>query len=210
MEMGGYLWCGGGTIVKLILSFTTDAFSIHMSTSSHKEMLAKAPHCNGLVCFPAGGTRVCPICKVFIRGDMPRHMKGNHGLRANPSKNFSKNGVSMRVYEYINIRDHLATTEQTHDSSHHGAIYLAQELEDVNQEIYKIGRTAQAGFKRFKQYPRGTDVILYLRSQDCVRDEGILIELFKENYKLARGREYFRGSMTEMKKDIFRIVNQGE
>jgi hypothetical protein len=137
-------------------------------------------------------------------------MKGNHGLRANPSKNFSKNGVSMRVYEYINIRDHLATTEQTHDSSHHGAIYLAQELEDVNQEIYKIGRTAQAGFKRFKQYPRGTDVILYLRSQDCVRDEGILIELFKENYKLARGREYFRGSMTEMKKDIFRIVNQGE
>jgi hypothetical protein len=143
---------------------------------------------------------------------MPRHMKGNHGLRANPSKNFSKNGVSMRVYEYINIRDHLATTEQTHDSSrnNNGAIYLAQELEDVNQEIYKIGRTAQAGLKRFKQYPRGTDVILYLESQDCVRDEGILIKLFKENYKLERGREYFRGSKTKMKKDIWRIVNQGE
>jgi len=139
-------------------------------------------------------------------------MKGNHGLRANSDKYYSKNGALKPVHGYVNIRDHLATTEQTPDSSHHnnGAIYLAQELEDVNQEIYKIGRTAQAGFKRFKQYPRGTDVILYLRSQDCVRDEGILIELFKENYKLARGREYFRGSMTEMKKDIWRIVNQGE
>lgn len=76
-------------------------------------------------------------------------------------------------------------------------IYLLQEREFVNlqQPIYKIGKTKQEHNKRFNNYPKGSLLIYQKLVHDCDSLERELIILFKKTFiqRTDIGTEYFEG-----------------
>lgn len=80
-------------------------------------------------------------------------------------------------------------------------IYLVQ-LRD--EDVYKIGRTSHIR-KRMTQYPNESVFHLICECKNTKAVEKKLIELFKSKFeqKFIYGREYFHGSLSQMKKLIF-------
>ncbi len=89
-------------------------------------------------------------------------------------------------------------------------VYLIRERTAVvaNQPIYKLGKTTQPNFDRFKGYHKGYEILLHIRCDDCHLIERAMIEYFINNYRHATeyGNEYFEGDYRKMMKDIFRIA----
>ena len=89
-------------------------------------------------------------------------------------------------------------------------IYLLQEREFITtkQNIYKLGKTKQENLQRFKQYPKGSKLILQQVCYDCDMLEIQLIREFKNKYIHRRdiGNEYFEGDYNEMVKDIYNKI----
>lgn len=85
-------------------------------------------------------------------------------------------------------------------------IYLLHEREFINtkQNIYKLGKTKQENLQRFKQYPKGSKLILQQVCNDCDMLETQLIRDFKNKYIHRKdiGNEYFEGDYNDMVKDI--------
>jgi hypothetical protein len=91
-------------------------------------------------------------------------------------------------------------------------IYLLQLREhvNINANIYKIGRTTQNQFKRFRQYPKGSIILLHRICNDCKIMEKEIIQKFKQLFKHEYqhcGNEYFSGSSKEMIKLINSILD---
>lgn len=85
-------------------------------------------------------------------------------------------------------------------------IYLIRERTAVaaDQNVYKIGKTTQDDFKRFKAYLKGFEIFMISRCRDCHRAEREIIRLFKSKYthEAGYGLEYFRGDPEDMIEDI--------
>ena len=90
-------------------------------------------------------------------------------------------------------------------------IYLLRTREFVtaNQNVYKIGRTNQTHTNRFKQYPKGSELILQYSCNDCIACEKGLLYIFRVNYIKRKdiGSEYFEGDVTSMKRDIHNFID---
>jgi hypothetical protein len=89
------------------------------------------------------------------------------------------------------------------------AIYLIWIREHLiaNKPIYKVGRTAQVAFNRFKSYPQGSRVLFYRACKDSIKTETNILSHFRKKYKKWEyEKEYFIGSHEEMIKDILRII----
>ena len=93
-------------------------------------------------------------------------------------------------------------------------IYLLQEREFITtkQNIYKLGKTKQENLQRFKQYPKGSKLILQQVCYDCDMLETQLIREFKNKYIHRRdiGNEYFEGDYNEMIKDIHNKITNND
>jgi hypothetical protein len=94
-------------------------------------------------------------------------------------------------------------------------IYLLQDGNDRNTNIYKVGRTTQYGedsrkLRRLQQYAKGTVVFnTFFVDVDQVKNiEQNILSKFQQKYRLARGFEWFEGDVTEMKKDIDVIIER--
>ena len=89
-------------------------------------------------------------------------------------------------------------------------IYLIHEREFIKtkEKIYKIGKTTQENTLRFRQYPKGSVLILHITSKDCDEDEKTVILNFKEKFihRPDIGTEYFEGNYVEMMAEIFAII----
>lgn len=90
-----------------------------------------------------------------------------------------------------------------------GYIYILIEREFIRtrEPVYKIGKTTQDEFKRFKQYPKNSKLIQQIYCEDCHGLERELIELFRVKYKQRRefGIEYFEGDVKDMVYTIFNV-----
>ncbi len=90
-------------------------------------------------------------------------------------------------------------------------IYLLKEREFIKtkEDIYKIGKTRQNNGERFKQYPKGSLLILQKICNDCDKTEKILLIKFKEQFKQRKdiGAEYFEGNRNDMCKEIEDTIN---
>jgi hypothetical protein len=89
-------------------------------------------------------------------------------------------------------------------------VYLLQTREflNLNEPVYKIGRSKQDNLSRFSQYTLGS-VLLYQSScYDNIKLEKEIIALFKQKYihKKTLGREWFKGDPDEMIIDFCDIV----
>lgn len=89
-------------------------------------------------------------------------------------------------------------------------VYLIQERAAVvsNQSIYKIGRTEQPNFERFKGYGKGFKILLHVACDDSKSTEKKIMKMFKEKYRHATeyGNEYFEGDHKKMTTNIINIV----
>jgi len=84
----------------------------------------------------------------------------------------------------------------------HNFLYLIQDINDIGTNIYKIGKTNQLPDQRFKGYEKGSYPFRISKVDNCNYREKELINIFKEKYELARGREYFRGDLNKMIEDF--------
>ena len=82
--------------------------------------------------------------------------------------------------------------------------------EFIHQAVYKVGKTTQANLARYKQYPKGSELILHVPSSDCDTDERAILRLFRGKYisKTDIGSEYFEGDRESMIDDICRVVRK--
>lgn len=91
-----------------------------------------------------------------------------------------------------------------------GSIYILQEREFIKtgESIYKIGRTSKNNLTRFQQYPKNSELIMQIRSNDNCFHEREIISHFKVKYIQRQdiGTEYFEGDIETMIDDIFNIV----
>lgn len=89
--------------------------------------------------------------------------------------------------------------------------YIIQEREflNLNQDIYKIGKTTQEGLKRTNQYPKGSKIILFMEVQNCHEFENKVKNLFDKKYIHRKdiGSEYYEGDKEQMIKDFIDIKN---
>lgn len=81
-------------------------------------------------------------------------------------------------------------------------IYLIREREFINcnKSVYKLGRTKQELLKRFNQYPKGSELIIQVKVNNCVSGEDFLKKEFIKFFKQRKdiGTEYFEGSDYKM------------
>jgi hypothetical protein len=84
-------------------------------------------------------------------------------------------------------------------------VYLLKTREFINtgQEIYKIGKTVSPT-NRMGNYPKGSKVKMMHLCDNCDKTERELIKLFDEKFikQTDIGREYYKGDMREMIKEI--------
>lgn len=89
-------------------------------------------------------------------------------------------------------------------------IYLIKEREFIKtcENVYKIGKTTQETLGRYKQYPKGSELLIHIKCHDCHLIEKQLISLFKTKYKQRKdvGREYFEGDHINMIKCIIMMI----
>jgi len=81
------------------------------------------------------------------------------------------------------------------------SIYLLQEREfvNLNENVYKIGKTTQEGLRRLANYPKGSRLILHIHCNDCTKCELEIIDLFKKNFiSRDESKEHFQGSIELM------------
>ena len=78
-----------------------------------------------------------------------------------------------------------------------GYVYIIQSA-DMAKDVGKIGRGKN--IKRIKSYGSGAFIICIIYVEDMFETEARLKKVFKHNFQLVRGSEYFRGDITRMKK----------
>jgi hypothetical protein len=90
------------------------------------------------------------------------------------------------------------------------SIYLIWTRESIqlDEPIYKVGKTKRIGLERFKEYPDGSELLFHISCHNCTDKETKIKELFKKKYFQASlyGTEYFGGNPNEMIKDILNIT----
>lgn len=89
-------------------------------------------------------------------------------------------------------------------------IYLLQEREFLESRInvFKIGKSTQENLKRFKQYPKGSLLLLQSKCSDCHTCETELLQLFKKSFikRSDIGNEYFEGNSYDMINQINKVI----
>jgi hypothetical protein len=92
-------------------------------------------------------------------------------------------------------------------------IYIIRECDFVrlNENIYKIGRTAKANPEdRFQKYRKGTEIVGFFGVKDSVECENKIIKCFSNHTNIKKmseyGKEYFQGNKNELLNEILQIV----
>lgn len=115
----------------------------------------------------------------------------------------TNNNINLNIYPNIKINK---TNYKTLKTKNYGFIYVLIEREFINngQNIYKIGRTNQINLRRFRNYPKGSKLLFYMK---CFNRNSISIEndimndLKKSEYikqKNDIGKEYFEGNLKKI------------
>ena len=145
------------------------------------------------------------LYSLILRSQLPKAKEFNKYVISVLPSIVEENAISL--IETIYSRERISTA---------GHIYLLQEREFIktNEPIYKLGKTktginSNGDLKRFKQYPNGSNLIIYRECDDCDNKEKELLSLFNDKF-IQRddiGREYFEGNYNIMKQLIIDNVN---
>ena len=90
-------------------------------------------------------------------------------------------------------------------------IYILREREfvNLNQPIYKIGRT-QDWMKRYRQYPKQTEVLFVMKISDSQRKEKDIIDILKKftTQRSDIGREYFESDLNTIVDKVYSVCQE--
>lgn len=91
-------------------------------------------------------------------------------------------------------------------------VYLLKVREFIksDENIYKIGRTSKGCNKRMTQYPKGSMVFDIIKVIDAKICENEIKRIFNSKFKQRKdiGTEYYEGNVTDMRKELYRIVSR--
>jgi hypothetical protein len=163
----------------------------HLLTIKHKEIL-------NLIVFDPECKHQCTKChKIY---------KSQSGLW---SHKHNCKGVFVQE-ETIIVQEQINTTKLIGWKKQSCHIYLLQEREFIKtkENVYKVGKTRQLNFQRFKQYPKGSIVLLHSECHDCDKSENLILSMLRDKFKRCPdyGSEYFEGDYIEMKFEINKIL----
>ena len=92
-------------------------------------------------------------------------------------------------------------------------VYIIRECDFVrlNEDIYKIGRTAKTNPEdRFQKYRKGTEIIAFFKVNNSIECENKMIKCFSNHINIKKrneyGKEYFEGNRNELLSEILKIV----
>jgi hypothetical protein len=87
-------------------------------------------------------------------------------------------------------------------------VYLIQTEKFVKsgEPVYKIGKTKQLNYTRFRKYDKGSIQLYQSVCKNCDDMEKKIIELFNSKYERHSGKEYFKGNYDHMLQDISELV----
>lgn len=90
-------------------------------------------------------------------------------------------------------------------------VYMIREREFLlkPEHTYKIGRTKQEPNTRLEGYPKHSEVILFVKVNDCADVEAKIKKRFTKafTHKKEYGAEYFYGDFNKMLTEFLNIVN---
>ena len=72
-----------------------------------------------------------------------------------------------------------------------GIVYLIQPEENLETNIYKVGRSDNQSLRRIKSYGKKTEIVSIMWVSDSKSIEKIILDKFKSVFPIAKGREYF-------------------
>ena len=94
-----------------------------------------------------------------------------------------------------------------------GYVYIIRECDFVrlNEDIYKIGRTAKINPEdRFQKYRKGTEIVGFFGVKDSIECENKIIKCFSNHINIKKmneyGKEYFQGDKNILLNEILQIV----
>jgi hypothetical protein len=92
-----------------------------------------------------------------------------------------------------------------------GHIYIIREREFIrlNEDIYKVGRTKNLK-QRFRDYPKGSEVIFCYQVDDTIEIEKIVLSELRNCFKNRRdiGSEYFEGNKIKISELILKTISE--
>lgn len=129
---------------------------------------------------------------------------GTHPYTATSYSFTNKQGFEQKKIE-LDTPVHPARMDSLNARSY---VYLIRTSGDAarNLPIYKVGRTNQTNFDRFRGYEPGYEIYLLLACSDCIVAEKKILTCFRRKYTKAYKNEYFEGYPESMIQDIVGIV----
>ena len=85
-------------------------------------------------------------------------------------------------------------------------IYLVQTPQYSGTNIFKVGVTEDK-IRRFRDYGKGTKVIVVYEVTAGFTIESIIIRIFRQKFRLFKKREWFEGDCIKMKNFIGAVIN---
>lgn len=91
-------------------------------------------------------------------------------------------------------------------------VYLLQPQNDeyIKNNVYKIGRSRTNDFVRCKSYGKNTKYYCMFATEDSEKLEKQLKISFAAKYNLFKGREWFSGEISQMRKDFLTVLLNNE
>jgi hypothetical protein len=107
-------------------------------------------------------------------------------------------------------------SKEENEKDHH-YIYCLREREFIKtqENIYKVGKTSCHPFKRLKQYPEASELVLLLKVDDCHTSETTLLKYLDNIFEKASyggkqiGREYYMAKEKDIIGSIFDCLVSG-
>lgn len=110
-------------------------------------------------------------------------------------------GLNADLTNFCDLDEQVTTKqyESNDDKSTKGYNYIIREREFIrmNEEVYKVGKCEDMS-KRFKQYPKGSELVKYATVKDRHMSESLMIDDFKKHFihRKDLGTEYFEGDIS--------------
>ncbi len=128
--------------------------------------------------------------QIFTQSELQKFMasKAKALTLADAMKDTDMSTTDLNTYVYL-LRDRTAT--------------------QLGAQVYKVGKTTQPNFERFKGYPKGYKVYLLIACSNCHTLETTILNKFKTKYipRTDYDTESFEGDLSSMIRDITQIVN---
>jgi hypothetical protein len=118
------------------------------------------------------------------------------------NREFSRSDTCKR-HENICKKREISKSDEKNTSFGYFYIFQLREHKNLNQNVYKIGKTERDIVQRFKEYPKGSMMVYSTLVNNCTKFETIIKNHFKTIFihRTDCGEEYFEG-------DLFKILDE--